>query len=40
MNGVVRADLANFVMVGLMAFLFVFAVNRLLDYMNLSQWKA
>lgn len=30
MNGVVRIDVANFVTVGLMAFLFVFIFNRLL----------
>ncbi len=40
MDGVVRVDLANFITVGLTAFVFVWILNRALGYAGLSGWKA
>jgi hypothetical protein len=40
MDGVVRVDLANFVTIGLTAFVFVWILNRGLKYAGLTEWEA
>ncbi len=38
MNGVLRPDLANFLMIGGIAFIAVFAIDRALRYMGQPTW--
>lgn len=38
--GEVRVNLTNFLTIGLMAFIAVYAINKGLAYANMSQWQA
>lgn len=37
--GEVRVNLTNFITIGLMAFVAVYAINKALTMTNLSQWR-